>query len=74
MWNHANQELPYVFTFNEKFSHIRQKFRDQALLGGLTTAPHRHIDLSSGSDSPHAARHTPNGDDLTHLTFLDFNS
>ena len=72
MWNHANQELPYVFTFNEKFSHIRQKFRDQALIGGLTTVPHRHFDLSGG-ESPLAARIVPNGDELTLVMVVDFN-
>ena len=71
MWNHADQELPYVFTFNEKFSHIRKKFRSN-MIGGLSSVFHRHLDLS-GQNSPFEARHVPNGQPLSHAVFLDFN-
>ena len=73
MWNHADQKLPYVFTFDEKHSHIRALFRAN-MIGGLSSVFHRHLDLSEGTDSPHEARHVPNGDQLTHAIFLDFNS
>ena len=39
-----------------------------------TSVYHRHLDLSGRVDSPHAARHTPDGSTLTHAVFLDFNS
>ena len=71
MWNHANDDLPHVFTFNQKYSFIRELFRDN-LFGGLTSVMHRHLDLS-GTDSPFAARHVPNGNLLSHVIFLDFN-
>ena len=71
MWNHADQELPYVFTFNEKFSHVRELFRSN-MIGGLSSVFHRHLDLS-GHNSPFEARHVPNGNPLTHTVFLDFN-
>lgn len=72
MWNHANDELPFVFTFNQQYSSIRELFRDN-LFGGLTSVMHRHLDLS-GTNSPFAARHVPNGDPLTHAHVVDFNS
>ena len=73
MWAISSTAMPTVITFNENFSFIRELFRDH-MYGGLSTVLHRHLDLSGGLDSPHAARHTPNGDDLTHATIVDFNA
>ena len=73
MWAMSSTKMPTVITFNENFSFVRETFRAH-MYGGLSTVLHRHLDLSGGSDSPHEARHTPNGDDLTHATIVDFNS
>ena len=72
MWNHADQTLPYVFTFDEKFTDIRALFREN-MIGGLSSVFHRHLDLSGGTDSPFEARHAPNGDPLTYAKIVDFN-
>lgn len=73
MWDLSDNSLPRVYTFNEKFSSLREKFRAN-MIGGLTSVFHRHLDLSGNCSSPFEARHVPNGDRLTHVIFLDFNS
>ena len=72
MWSHAESSLPLVFTFTEKYTHIRELFRRE-MIGGLSSVYHRNLDLTE-SDSPFAARHVPNGNRLSHVIFLDFNS
>ena len=73
MFSNVNPELPFGFTFDNQRDELRRWFR-QNLIGGLTSVYHRHLDLSGSEDSPHAARHTPDGSALTHAIFLDFNS
>ena len=73
MFANVNPELPFGYTFDNQRDELRRWFR-QNLIGGLTSVYHRHLDLSGGTSSPHAARHTPDGSALTHAIFLDFNS
>ena len=67
-----DQSLPYCYSFNHKNDEVRQWFRE-SIIGGLSAVYHRHIDLSGSTTSPHAARHVPNGDLITHCIFVDFN-
>ena len=74
MFNHIPSTSSLIWSFEERSSKDRQLFRDDGMIGGLTSVPHRHFDLSGGTDSPYAARHVPNGDKLSHVIFLDVNS
>lgn len=73
MFRNYDQSLPYCFSFHPKFDEIRKLFHDNKI-GGLTSCPARHVDLTGGTDSPHNARHVPNGNKITALTFHDENS
>ena len=75
MFNAIPADSALRWSFNNKFSEVRQLFRKgKCSVGGLTTVPHRHFDLTGSTDSPLAARTVPNGDDLTECCFVDFNA
>ena len=74
MFNEIDKDSPLCWTLPEKFSDIRRMIRDKWMIGGLTSVFHKHLDLTGSTDSPLAARIVPNGDLLTHIIFLDFNS
>ena len=73
MFNQVDKKSSLCWTFSTKYSHIRELFR-KSMIGGLTNVYHRHLDLTGKTDSPLAARTVPNGDKLSHIVFLDFNS
>ena len=73
MFKNFDQTLPYVQTFDGFNDDIRILFREN-LIGGLSTVFHRHLDLTGRTDSPHNARHVPDGSDLTEVAFWDYNS
>ena len=72
MFENYDQSMPYGFSFHKKNDAERKDFRDN-IIAGLTTCPHRHVDLSGDASSPHNARHVPNGDPISAASFQDLN-
>ena len=73
MMKNYNTSSPYMYSIPQWRDNFRQSLRAN-IVGGITSNPHRMIDLTDNPDSPSAAKFAPNGDRYEGLVAYDFNS
>ena len=73
MYKNFDQRSPLFFSFPEKFRSVSELFRSH-VIGGLVNVFLRHASTFDQPNLPYRARHTKNGDPITFVTMLDFNS
>ena len=73
MFKNLDENSPLLYSIPEKFKSVNDIFREN-VIGGLVNCYSRHATTDSTSDFPERARKTENGDNITTISFLDFNS
>ena len=73
MFKNFDSESPLFYSFPEKYKRVCEIFR-QSVIGGLVNVFLRHASTFDQKGLPTAARCTPNGNPMTHILMLDFNS
>jgi len=73
MFKNFDPESPLFYSFSEKYKRVCEIFR-QSVIGGLVNVFLRHASTFDQPGLPRAARCTPNGNPMTHILMLDFNS
>ena len=72
MFAKFDTQSPLVYSFRESDDFVRKLFRTN-IVGGLVNVFSRYM-ACGDAEAPRVAKTTANGDDITKISFYDFNA